>query len=95
VSAEVVDLRTIRPLDVETIVSSIVKTGRLVVVEEGPRTGGWAAEVVAVAVEHAMGDLDDIWRITSPNSPIPYSPAMEDAFLPGAARIADEVMARA
>jgi pyruvate/2-oxoglutarate/acetoin dehydrogenase E1 component len=95
VSAEVIDLRTIRPLDVDAIVSSIVKTGRLVVVEEGPRTGGWAAEVMAVAVEHALDNLDDIWRITSPNGPIPYSPALEDAFLPSAGRIVDEVMARA
>jgi len=95
VSAEVVDLRTIRPIDVETVVASIVKTGRLVVVEEGPRTGGWAAEVVALAVEHAMGDLDDIWRIATPDSPIPYSPAMEDAFLPGAGRIVEDILARA
>ncbi len=94
VSAEVIDLRTVRPLDVETILDSVVKTTRLVAVEEGPLTGGWAAEVLALATEHALGDLDDAWRITTPNSPIPYSPGLEDAFLPGPDRIAREVLGR-
>lgn len=95
VSAEVIDLRTIRPLDLETIVRSVEKTNRVAVVEEGPLTGGWGGEVLALVTEHALGDLDDAWRITTANSPIPYSPPLEDAFLPGPERIAAEVRSRA
>lgn len=94
VSAEVIDLRTLRPLDVETVIRSVEKTNRLAVVEEGPLTGGWAGEVMALVTEQALGDLDDAWRITTPDSPIPYSPPLEDAFLPGPERIAAEVLAR-
>jgi pyruvate/2-oxoglutarate/acetoin dehydrogenase E1 component len=94
VDAEVIDLRTIRPPDIETILSSVRKTNRLAVVEEGPLTGGWAAEILALATEHGLGDLDDAWRITTANSPIPYSPPLEDAFIPDADRIAREVMER-
>jgi pyruvate/2-oxoglutarate/acetoin dehydrogenase E1 component len=94
VDAEVIDLRTIRPPDIETILSSVRKTNRLAVVEEGPLTGGWAAEILALATEHGLGDLDDAWRITTANSPIPYSPPLEDAFIPDADRIARAVMER-
>jgi acetoin:2,6-dichlorophenolindophenol oxidoreductase subunit beta len=94
VSAEVIDLRTIRPIDLETIVRSVEKTNRLAVVEEGPLTGGWGGEVLALVTEHALGDLDDAWRITTANSPIPYSPPLEDAFLPGPDRIAADVLSR-
>lgn len=94
IDAEVIDLRTLRPLDVDTVVASAVKTNRIVVVEEGPITGGWAGEVLAVVVEQALGDLDDAWRIATPNSPIPYSPPLEDAFLPGADDIAAEIRRR-
>jgi pyruvate/2-oxoglutarate/acetoin dehydrogenase E1 component len=94
ISAEVVDLQTIRPLDLETIVRSVEKTNRIAVVEEGPLTGGWAGEVLALVTEEALGDLDDAWRITTENSPIPYSPPLEDAFLPGAERIVAEVLER-
>ena len=94
VEAEVIDLRTIRPPDIETILASVRKTNRLAIVEEGPLTGGWAAEVLALATEHGLGDLDDAWRITTANSPIPYSPPLEDAFIPDADRIAREVIER-
>jgi pyruvate/2-oxoglutarate/acetoin dehydrogenase E1 component len=92
--AEVIDVRTIRPLDVETIVASVARTGRLVVVEEGPLTGGWAGEVLARVTEQALGYLDDAWRIATPDGPVPYSPPLEDAFLPGAERIAREIRQR-
>jgi pyruvate/2-oxoglutarate/acetoin dehydrogenase E1 component len=95
VSAEVIDLRTLRPIDVETIVRSLEKTNRIAVVEEGPITGGWAGEVLALITEHALGDIDDAWRIATANSPIPYSPPLEDAFLPSAQRVAGEVLSRA
>ena len=94
VSVEVVDLRTLRPLDAETVLASVRKTNRVVVVEEGPLTGGWAGEVLAIVAEHALGHLDDAWRIATPNTPIPYSPPLEDAFLPGPERIADEIRSR-
>ncbi|HSC50069.1 MAG TPA: transketolase C-terminal domain-containing protein [Gaiellaceae bacterium] len=94
ISVEVVDLRTLRPFDAETVLASVRKTNRLVVVEEGPLTGGWAGEVLATATELALGHLDDAWRLATPNTPIPYSPPLEDAFLPGPERIADEIRRR-
>jgi pyruvate/2-oxoglutarate/acetoin dehydrogenase E1 component len=94
VSVEVIDLRTLRPFDLETVIASVKKTNRIVVVEEGPLTGGWAGEVLASVVEHALGYLDDAWRIATPNTPIPYSPPLEEAFLPGPDRIADEIRRR-
>ena len=94
VSAEVIDLRTLRPIDTETVLASVRKTNRIVVVEEGPLTGGWAGEVLASVTEQALGYLDDAWRIATPNTPIPYSPPLEDAFLPGADRIVSEILRR-
>jgi acetoin:2,6-dichlorophenolindophenol oxidoreductase subunit beta len=94
VSAEVIDLRTLRPFDVDTVVTSVRKTNRIVVVEEGPQTGGWAGEVLATVTERALGYLDDGWRIATPDTPIPYSPPLEDAFLPGPDRIASEIRQR-
>jgi acetoin:2,6-dichlorophenolindophenol oxidoreductase subunit beta len=94
VSVEVIDLRTLRPIDVGTVLASVRKTNRVVVVEEGPLTGGWAGEVLACVTEEALGHLDDAWRIATPNTPIPYSPPLEDAFLPGADRIVAEILRR-
>jgi acetoin:2,6-dichlorophenolindophenol oxidoreductase subunit beta len=94
IEAEVVDLRTLRPLDTATVLESVARTNRLVVVEEGPLTGGWAGEVLAVAADQALGYLDDAWRITTPDSPVPYSPPLEDAHLPGAERIVTQVRGR-
>jgi pyruvate/2-oxoglutarate/acetoin dehydrogenase E1 component len=94
IGAEVIDLRTLRPLDIPTVVASVAKTNRIVVVEEGPLTGGWAGEVIARVTEEALGDLDDAWRIATAESPVPYSPPLEDAFLPSAERIASEIRAR-
>jgi pyruvate/2-oxoglutarate/acetoin dehydrogenase E1 component len=94
ISVEVIDLRTLRPFDLETLLASVRKTNRIVVVEEGPLTGGWAGEVLASVTERALGHLDDAWRIATPNHPIPYSPPLEDAFLPGAERITSEIRRR-
>lgn len=94
ISAEVVDLRTLRPFDAETVLASVRKTNRIAVVEEGPLTGGWAGEVLATVTEQGLGHLDDAWRIATPNTPIPYSPPLEDAFLPGPDRISAEVRRR-
>jgi pyruvate/2-oxoglutarate/acetoin dehydrogenase E1 component len=94
VSAEVIDLRTLRPFDTETVLASVRKTSRIAVVEEGPLTGGWGGEVLASVTEKALGYLDDAWRIATPNTPIPYSPPLEDAFLPGPDRIVSEILGR-
>jgi pyruvate/2-oxoglutarate/acetoin dehydrogenase E1 component len=94
VEATVIDLRTLRPLDVETVVRSVEATNRLLVVEEGPETGGWAGEVLARVTERALGDLDAAWRLTTADLPIPYSPPLEDAFLPGAEAIVESVRTR-
>jgi pyruvate/2-oxoglutarate/acetoin dehydrogenase E1 component len=93
IECEVIDMRTLRPPDTTTVLRSLERTNRLVVVEEGPRTGGWAAEIVATAAEEGLGDIDDIRRITTPDHPIPYSPPLEDAFLPGAEAIVAAVRA--
>jgi pyruvate/2-oxoglutarate/acetoin dehydrogenase E1 component len=95
IDVEVVDLRSFRPIDAETIVASVERTGRALVVEEGPRTGGWAAEVLAVVTEGALGYLDDAWRLTMPDLPLPYSPPLEKAFLPGPDAITDAILSRA
>jgi pyruvate/2-oxoglutarate/acetoin dehydrogenase E1 component len=80
-------------MDIDTVLESVSKTSRLVVIEEGPRTGGWAAEVVARVSETALDRLDDIWRITTADAPIPYSPTLEDAFLPGPDVIVESIQA--
>jgi acetoin:2,6-dichlorophenolindophenol oxidoreductase subunit beta len=94
VDAEVIDLRTLRPLDRETVIESVTRTNRLLVVEEGPRTGGWAGGILGDLAEDALEHLDDVWRLTTADAPIPYSPPLEDAFLPSARRIADSVRER-
>jgi pyruvate/2-oxoglutarate/acetoin dehydrogenase E1 component len=92
--AEVVDLRTLRPLDVGTVLESVARTNRLLAVEEGPRTGGWAAGLVGAVAEAGLHDLDDVWIVATEETPIPYSPSLEDAFLPDASVIAASVEAR-
>lgn len=94
IDVEVIDLRTLRPLDLETILRSVRRTRRVLVVEEGPRTGGWAAEVLASIVEEALGEFEDAWRLTNPDLPLPVSPPLEDAFLPSSARIIADVRSR-
>jgi pyruvate/2-oxoglutarate/acetoin dehydrogenase E1 component len=94
ITAEVVDLRCLRPVDMDTVLTSVAKTNRLYIVEEGPRTGGWGAEVLAAATDHALEHLDDAWRIATADHPVPYSPPLEDAFLPGPERIATEISRR-
>jgi pyruvate/2-oxoglutarate/acetoin dehydrogenase E1 component len=86
VSMEVIDLCSLRPLDRETIAVSAMKTRRLLIAEEGPRTGGWAAEVIASMHDLGLHDIE-AWRVTSPDLPIPHSPPLEDVFLPTSERI--------
>jgi pyruvate/2-oxoglutarate/acetoin dehydrogenase E1 component len=94
IEATVIDLRTLRPPDLETVVRSVEQTSRLLVVEEGPETGGWAGEILAGVTERALWKLDAAWRLTTSDLPIPYSPPLEDAFLPGADAIVRSVLDR-
>jgi pyruvate/2-oxoglutarate/acetoin dehydrogenase E1 component len=94
IELEVVDLRTLRPLDVPAVVGSVATTNRLLVVEEGPLTGGWAGELVARVSEEALGELDDVWRLATDDTPVPYSPTLEDPFLPGTEAIVAAVRER-
>ncbi len=83
IAAEVIDLRTLAPLDTETVLASVRKTGRLVCIEEGTRTGGVGAEVAARVAELAYEYLDaPIRRIAAADVPVPFSPPLEQADLP-------------
>lgn len=89
IDAEVVDLRVLRPLDTETIVASVRKTHRAVVVDEGWKTGSLSAEIMARIMENAFYDLDaPLARVCSAEVPIPYARHMEEAALPQAHTIA-------
>jgi 2-oxoisovalerate dehydrogenase E1 component beta subunit len=88
--AEVIDLRSLLPLDRETIVASARKTGKVMVVHEDTRTGGIAGEIAATINEEAFDHLDGpVLRVTAPDTPVPYSAPLEDFFLPNAVKIAD------
>ena len=93
-SVEVVDLRTIRPLDLDTVLDSVGRTQRLLVVEEGPRTGGWSTGLLGHVAERGLHDLDDAWIVATDETPVPYSPTLEDAFMPDAAAITAAVRSR-
>jgi acetoin:2,6-dichlorophenolindophenol oxidoreductase subunit beta len=95
IDAEVIDLRTLRPLDLETVVESVTRTNRLLAVEEGPRLGGWAAGLLGAVAERALHELDDAWIVATDETPIPYSPTLEDAFMPSTATITESVRSRA
>lgn len=89
ISAEIVDLRSLRPLDLEAIKASIAKTNHAVVVNEGWRFCGYAAELSATIMDHAFDDLDaPVERVTLPDMPVPYSEPLEVAVLPNAEKIA-------
>jgi pyruvate/2-oxoglutarate/acetoin dehydrogenase E1 component len=94
IDAEVLDLRTLRPLDTEAVLESVAKTNRIVAVEEGPRLGGWAANLLGTVSAEALHDLDDVWVIATDETPVPYSPPLEDAFIPSAESIAAELRGR-
>ena len=93
VSAEVVDVRTLRPLDGETLLASVRKTGKAVIVYEDNRFGGYGAEIAAILAEEAFESLDGpIVRVTGPDVPgVPYNHVLEDWFMPNPDRIADAV----
>ena len=89
IETEVVDLRTLAPLDRATIFDSVRRTSKLLVVHEDVRTGGIAAEIAALVTESLFGELDGpIRRVTGLDTPVPFSPPLEEYFLPSAEKIA-------
>lgn len=95
ISAEVIDLRTLVPLDVTTILESLEQTGRLFTVEENPRLCGWGAEIVSLAADEGFWNLDaPLVRITTPHIPLASAAVLEDAALPSVERIVDIVRVR-
>lgn len=93
VSAEVIDVRSLVPLDTKTLLDSVSRTGRLVTVEENPRLCGWGAELASIVAEEAFWDLEGpIVRVTTPHIPLPSADALEDAVMPSAEGIVDNVI---
>ncbi len=92
ISAEVIDPRSLCPLDIETLVGSVKKTGRLIIAHEAVEQGGVGAELVARIQEKALYYLDSpILRVAAPFAPVPFSPALEKQFVPGKERIINAV----
>lgn len=91
-SAEVIDLLTLQPWDRDTVFESVSRTGRLVVVEENPRSGGWGADIVAAAAEEAHTHIEGpMVRVTTPDVPVPFPPELEERFLPSVTEIVAQV----
>jgi pyruvate dehydrogenase E1 component beta subunit len=92
IEAEVVDVRSLVPLDAATILASVGRTGHLVTVEENPRYAGWGAEVASIVTEEAFYDLDGpVVRITTPHLPLPAADALEDVAIPSAEAVVERV----
>ena len=88
ITAEVIDPRTIQPLDLATILASVKKTGRLIIASDDVRCGGIGSEISAQVIEEAFDSLDaPILRVAAPDMPIPFSPTLEQAYMPNAQKI--------
>jgi pyruvate dehydrogenase E1 component beta subunit len=95
ISAEVIDLRCLIPLDAQAILRSVEKTSRLFTVEENPRALGWGAEIVSIVADEGFWSLDaPIVRITTPHVPLPSAAVLEDAALPTVERIVETIRTR-
>ena len=93
VSAEVIDLRTLVPLDTRTLLDSVSRTGRLVTVEENPRLCGWGAEIASIIAEEGFWNLDaPIVRVTTPHIPLPAAAELEDLAIPSSERVVEAVL---
>lgn len=92
IDCEVIDVRSLVPLDTATILGSVGKTGRLFTVEENPRLCGWGAEIASIVADEAFWDLDGpVVRITTPHIPLPAADHLEDIAIPSTARIVERV----
>ncbi len=90
-SVEVLDLRTLVPLDRESVCASVRKTSKVLLLHEDTRTGGMAGELAATITENVFEYLDGpILRVTAPDTPVPYSPPLEEAFLPNAEKVVEK-----
>jgi len=90
-SIEVVDLRTLMPLDRDTVCASVRKTSKVLLLHEDTRTGGMAGELAVTITENVFEYLDGpIVRVTAPDTPVPYSPPLEEAFLPNAEKVVEK-----
>jgi pyruvate dehydrogenase E1 component beta subunit len=95
IDAEVIDLRTLIPLDAQAILRSVAKTSRLFTVEENPRVGGWGAEIVSLVADEGFYSLDaPMVRITTPHIPLPSAAALEDLAVPSTERIVATIKRR-
>jgi acetoin:2,6-dichlorophenolindophenol oxidoreductase subunit beta len=95
IDAEVIDLRSLIPLDAQTILRSVAKTSRLFTVEENPRVGGWGAEIVSLVADEGFYSLDaPLVRITTPHIPLPSAAVLEDLAIPTVDRIVATVKRR-
>ncbi|MGB4907179.1 MAG: alpha-ketoacid dehydrogenase subunit beta [Tabrizicola sp.] len=93
IDAEVIDVRSLVPLDTQTMLGSVAKTGRLFTVEENPRLLGWGAEIASIVADEGFWDLDGpIVRITTPHIPLHAADQLEDLALPSAARIVEKIV---
>ena len=96
VSAEVIDVRTLQPLDLATIVESVKRTSRLIIASDDIKTGGVGSEISAAVIENAFDYLDaPIMRVACPDTPIPFSPPLEQQYMPNADKIvqaADQII---
>jgi len=93
VSVEIVDLRSLSPLDKSTIINSVKKTSKLIIVQEAPKTGGIGGEIAAIVAEDALEYLDaPIQRVAAPDAPVPSSPPLEKFYLPDEAAIVAAVL---
>ncbi len=91
-SVEVLDLRSLQPLDEEAILSTLAKTGRLIVIDEAPPRCGIASDVAALCVDKGFDFLNGpVKKVTAPHTPVPFSPVLEDAFVPSVQRVLDAV----
>lgn len=90
IQAEVIDVRSLSPIDYVTIGASVKKTGRVIIVEEGPKTGGVSAEIAAGIMEHCGEFLQaSVVRVASPDVPVPFTPVLENAYRPDVPRIVE------
>ena len=95
IDAEVIDLRSLIPLDAQAILRSVAKTSRLFTVEENPRVGGWGAEIVSLVADEGFYSLDaPLVRITTPHIPLPSAAVLEDLAVPSVDRIVETVTRR-
>ena len=92
IEAEIIDPRTLAPFDKETVLASVKKTGKVVIVQEAPKTGGFAGEIAAIIADEGFDYLDaPIKRVCAPDTPVPFSPVLETAYIPSAEKVISAV----